>query len=110
MARSRELAFGTLLGNETTESGKSLCQTLSAWYQLQFSIDSAKVFGNVLPNTTLGIILAYSVVQSGYFSNLPKECLVHQKNVPAQEGSFTRYSWQREKKSLRGNKPISPAD
>lgn len=47
---------------------KTPCQTFSASYQLQFSIDSAKGFGNQLPNTTLGIILAYSLVQSRYFS------------------------------------------
>lgn len=101
-ARSRELAFETLLGNETTESGKT---PLTAWYQLQFSIDSAKVFGNQLPNTSLGIILAHSLVQSGYFSTVLKECLVHHKNVPAQEGSFTGYSWQREKRAWGGTNP-----
>lgn len=101
-ARSRELAFGTLLGNETTESGKT---QFTAWYQLQFSIDSAKVFGNQLPNTSLGITLAHSLGQSGYFSNLLKECLVHLKNVPAQEGSFTGYSWQREKRAWGETNP-----
>lgn len=101
-ARSRELAFETLLGNETTESGKT---PFTAWYQLQFSIDSAKVFGNQLPNTSLGIILAHSLVQSGYFSTVLKECLVHHKNVPAQEGSFTGYSWQREKRAWGGTNP-----
>lgn len=79
MAWSRELAFGTLLGNETTESGKTPCQTFPAWYQFQFSIDSAKLCGNQLPNSSLGIILAYSLVQRGYFSNLLKECLVHHR-------------------------------
>lgn len=102
-ARSREPAFGTLLGNETTESGKT---PFTAWYQLQFSTDSAKVFGNQLPNSSLGIILAHSLVRSGYFSKVLKERLVHHENVPAQEGSFTGYSWHREKTAWEGTNPF----
>lgn len=108
MAQSRELAFGTLLGNETTESGKNSMSNL-------FCLISIPVFYRFCQRLWKSVAQYHFGNNTGIFTGAEqifqlKECLVHHKNVPAQEGRFTRYSWQREKKSLRGNKPISPPD
>lgn len=88
--QSRELAFGTL-GNEPVESGRTPWQPPSALYQLQSFKNSAKVFGNQLPNTTLGIVLAYSLEQSRS-QQLAEECWYIKRKCLAQEGRFTSYS------------------
>lgn len=100
--RSREPAFGTL-GNETIESGRTPCQPPPALYQLQSFKNSAKVFGNQLPNTTLGIVLAYSLEQSRS-QQLAEECWHIDCKCLAQEGRFTSYSKQM-RKSLTGIHP-----